>query len=333
MRSPRTQMGLFSKLFPAPAYLTLQPAGIDVSPKAIRAVRLKQETFGFVPDITYEKIFEEECALLESNEDLKKCEPLRAALQGMQKELELEFVSVSLPETKTYIFKTSVPHEALATLDDALVVKLQENVPLDPSEIVYDYTVLPATKGQSMIDVVVTAFPKGVIAAYTKLFKEFGMTVISFESESQSGARAIIRTGDTTPYLLLNFGYTQINLAIIERGQVHYTSSIPYSSEEITGDYNGQSAHALKTKINKLLVYWFTNKHNPEVDEKIANVLLTGPFSTADGLVDFLERSLRINVDVANVWQNCFDLNEHVPQMAHKESVRYGTAIGLALRN
>lgn len=314
-----------------PRFLTLDTAGIDISAKSVSAMKLLHKRGVSLPKQYKEILLEEVCELLETRDDLGRCEPLRQALQTLKQELTLTYVTVSLPEVKTYTFKTSVPRAAIPTIEDALTVKLQENVPLNPNELLYDFQLLPIRGSGHTVDVVVTVFPKNVIETYTALLQEVGLIPVAFESESQANARAVIAQDDMTPYLLMHMGYSKVSFAIIERGAVHYTSSMPYSSEEIVADFAAQPAQALKAKINTLLVYWFTNKHNPSTDEKISNTILTGPFATAPGLVAFLEQHLRINVDIANVWRNCFDVNEHIPELSRADSLRYSTAIGLAL--
>lgn len=332
MRHSRVHSRTLYSIAPPPQFLLMDTVGIDISPKSVCAMKLVPKKIGCVPVAYKEVLLTEECELLETVDDLHRCEPLRAALKQLKDELGMTYVKVSLPEMKTYIFKTSVPVEAVPTIEDALTVKLQENVPLDPNELLYDFQLLPQKKGMTAtVDVVVTVFPKSVIMAYTDLLREVGLIPVVFESESQATARAVVRYEDSTPYLIMHMGYTKINLSIVERGAVHYTSSIPYPSEEIVKDFTAQPAQALKAKINTLLVYWFTNKHNPEVDEKISNVLLAGPFATAPGLVAFLEQHLRINVDITNVWQNSFNINEFIPALSQDEALKFSTAIGLSL--
>lgn len=321
----------FLKLFPVPNFLSLDPVGIDISLRSVRAMRLKHSKKGFVPDQHKEIILKEQCELLEKKEDLQNCNELRIALRQLKKDLKLNFVTISLPELKTYIFKTTLPIEALQTIDDALAVKLQENIPLDPSEMIYDYVIADINKNKTNIEVVVTVLPKSVIETYTKLFHEEGLIPIAFESESQSVSRAVVADGDHTPYLIVNFGHAKISFAIVEHGVVYYTSSLPYSTDSILKDFSGQEAQILKTTLNKLLIYWFTNKHNPDSDEQITNAIMTGSFANEPGLATFLEQHLHVNVGVANVWKNCFDINEYVPEMDLKTALQYNTAIGLAL--
>jgi Tfp pilus assembly PilM family ATPase len=324
---------LFSKIFPVPKFLSLDPVGIDISLRSVRAIRLKNSKYGLIPDKYKEVILKDKCELLEKKEDLEHCDELRSALRELKKEMNLKYITLSLPELKTYIFNTTLPMEALNSIDDALIIKLQENIPLDPSEIVYDYTIASVNQNRSTMDVVVTALPKNIIEVYTKLFKEEGLIPLAFESESQSVARAVVGEDDKTPYLLVNFGHAKISFAIVQNSVVYYTSSLPYSTDLIINDFSSQEAQILKSTLNKLLIYWFTNKHNPDSDEKITNLIITGSYANAPGLSTFLEQHLHVNVGVANVWKNCFDINEYVPDLDMQTSLQYNTAIGLTLLN
>ncbi len=331
MRQKIKKQSLFFKFFPVPNFLSMDPVGIDISLRSIRAIRLKESKYGLIPDRFKEIVLKDKCELLEKKEDLQHCDELRVALRELKKELNLKYITLSLPELKTYIFNTTLPLEARATIDDALIIKLQENIPLEPSEIVYDYVVAKVNKNKGTMEIVVTALPKNIIEVYTKLFEEEGLIPVAFESESQSVARAVVAEGDATPYLIVNFGHAKISFAIVENGVVYYTSSLPYATDLVTKDFSGQEAQILKSTLNKLLIYWFTNRHNPDSEEKITNVIMTGSYADSPGLAVFLEQHLHVNVGAANVWKNCFDLDEFVPQMDGKTALQYNTAIGLTL--
>jgi Tfp pilus assembly PilM family ATPase len=333
MQHKPKRQNLFLKFFPVPNFLSMDPVGIDISLRSVRALRLKHSKYGLIPDKYKEVILKDKCELLERKEDLEQSEELRRALRELKKELNLKYVTLSLPELKTYIFTTTLPFEASSSIDDALIVKLQENIPLDLNEIVYDYVISKINKNKSTMELVVTVLPKNIIEIYTKLFKEEGLIPISFESESQSVARAVVGEGDKTPYLIVNFGHAKISFAIVEQGVVQYTSSLPYSTELILKDFSSAEAQTLKSTLNKLLIYWFTNKHTIDSEDKITNLIMTGSFAGAPGLAIFLEQHLHVSVGVANVWKNCFDINEYVPSMDLETALQYNTAIGLALMN
>ncbi len=331
MQQKIKKQSLFFKIFPVPKFLSLDPVGIDISLRSVRAIRFKHSKYGLIPDKFKEVFLKEKCELLENREDLSECGELRYALRDLKRSLNLKYVSFSMPELKTYIFNTSLPLEALKSIDDALIVKLQENIPLDPSEIIYDYTISRIDRNRSKIDVAVTALPKNIIEVYTELMKQEGLVPVAFESESESVARAVISEDDKTPYLIVNFGNAKISFAIVENGIVQYTSSLPFPTESVLKDFGSQEAQILKSTLNKLLIYWFTNKHNVGSDEKITNLIMTGSFADAPGLAVFLEQHLHVSVSVADVWKNCFDISEYVPEMDKKTALKYGTAIGLSL--
>jgi Tfp pilus assembly PilM family ATPase len=333
MQQNLKKQSLFSKIFPIPKFLSLDVVGVCISSRSIRAIRLKNSKYGLIPDQYKEVVLKENCDFLEKKEDLENCDDLRNSLRELRRELNLKYITLSLPEFKTYIFNTTLPLEALNSIDDALIIKLQENIPLEPSEIVYDYSVASINQNRSTMDVVVTALPKNIIEVYTKLFKEEGLIPVAFESESQSVARALVEENDKTPYLIVNFEQSKISFAIVQNSIVYYTSSLPYSTDLIINDFSSQEAQILKSTLNKLLIYWFTNKHNPDSDEKITNLIITGSYANTPGLSTFLEQHLHVNVGVANVWRNCFDINEYVPELDMQTSLQYNTAIGLTLLN
>lgn len=332
-RYQETKPRLFSKYFPVPQYLTLNPVGIDISSKSVRIVKLRKTNDGFIPLLYDEVKFENACNLLEDEKDLNHCDELRDALKILKKKYNFEFAAISLPEMKTYIFKTKIPKEAISTINETIKFRLEENVPLDPHDVVFDYEIPDngAEVHDNHIDVVVTVLPKGVIRTYTALFKQVGITPISFESESHSIARAVVSEEDKNPYLIINLDGGKVNISVVEENVVHYTSSVPVDSKNVVADFNGQEAQILKEQINKLLVYWFTNKQDVYDQERIENAILTGEGALSPGLVDFLEKHLKLSVQVANVWQNCFSLDKYIPTISHAKSLDYAVSIGSAL--
>jgi len=329
----QTRINTLSRLFPPPHYLTFAPVAIDFSVDAIRVLKLRKEKIGLIPEFYREYKLNQPCGILGSEQDLNRCEEVRSILISLKKESNLKFVNVSLPESKTYIFKTSIPRESISTAEETVSFKIEENVPLAPQDVVFDYQIIDHKRSSDTVDVVVSTLPKTVIGAYTALFKQAGLIPLSYESESQSLARAIIPEDDCSSYLILNMTEEQIGVAIVESNAVQYTSSIPVSSKSVVDDFGGAEAEALKQQVNKLLIYWFTNKEENHQREKIETVVLTGPYASTPGLIDYLEKHLAIRAQLANVWENCFDLNDYVPNMNMSDSLSFGIVIGMALQN
>lgn len=333
MKSLEKAHSICHTLFPLPRYLTLHPVAIDISREAVRVIHLSREKGRIVPDLYKEVVLKKRCEVLEDDRDEDACDELRSVLKDLRKEFHLKYILASVPESKTYVFKAELPREALPTIEDSLGFKIEENVPLDPSDVIFDYKVLPFSDAAENVEVVVATVPKKVIDIYTKLFTDAGLVPLSFEPDSHALARSIIPKNDPSPFLILSMKSENISMSIVEHNVVHYTSSFPVKSDEVTKDFNGPSADSMKEQINKLLIYWFTNQNTSDMNEKIQTVVLTGPYAMFPGLSTFLERRLKVNVRVANVWTNCFDLNEYIPMISRKKSLDYGTAIGLSLED
>ena len=89
---------------------------------------------------------------------------------------------------------------------------------------------------------------------------------------------------------------------------------------------------ALKDELNKLSVYWSTHKDQAgEQERKITKIVLCGRDAGLSGFADYLSLSLQSRVEVANVWQNAFSLDEYIPPLPFDESLDYAAAVGLAL--
>ncbi|MCB9806046.1 pilus assembly protein PilM [Candidatus Nomurabacteria bacterium] len=326
---------LLQKFFPVPKYLTLDPFALEISPKAVRMMQMTHTKNGYTPVVYDEIILTESCSLLESEKDLSSCDELQEALVKLRDKYKMRFVNVSIPELKTYIFKITLPKEAAINIRHAIKFKLEDNVPLSPEDVIFHYYVMNQnTRGVSDdFEVTVAALPKGVIETYTELLHSLNLFPITFESESHALARSVIDRNDHDSYLLIHLGATKINLSIVEKNIVQYASSVPVGGGQVVADLTSNEAQILKEQINKLLIYWFTNEHDPSQNEKIELAIVTGEVGNSIDLVNFLERHLRLSVQVADVWRNCFSLDKYIPEISKVDSLRYGIAIGLALIN
>ena len=126
-----------------------------------------------------------------------------------------------------------------------------------------------------------------------------------------------------------------------------------FSREENNKDASSaliETANILVEEIKKVFVYWNSinnfnnikgNSLNPinvvETSDAEASligvkkVLIAGREAGIIGFRDFLAISLKIPVEIANVWINILSLEDDVPEISMKESLSYGTAFGLAL--
>lgn len=108
---------------------------------------------------------------------------------------------------------------------------------------------------------------------------------------------------------------------------------------------------ALRDEINRHYIYWHTHEieghrheghddpdshegavHIATGDSRIEKIYLVGGNANIRGLAEYLSISMQADVVVPSVWRNAFSLDRHIPPIDARNSLRYATAIGLALR-
>ena len=92
---------------------------------------------------------------------------------------------------------------------------------------------------------------------------------------------------------------------------------------------------ALRQEIDKYIAYWQT--HYGHIHEKgqkmdIKEIILCGGDANLAGLTEYLTLTLKIPVKLANVWLNVFSFEEYVPEIEFNKSLKFATAVGLALK-
>ena len=318
--------------FPTPEYLSLNPSGIDITSEAVYFMRLKKTKQGIVPD-KFEKVSFNKTIDINDTLTAEDREIVVKALTQVKNKYSLEYVFASLPEQKTYIFSTVLPREAVSDIPSFIRYQIEENVPLPATEVNFYYFITGEVNRKGDIGVVVSVFPKQVINIYTDIFSDANLFPISFFAESRALFYSLVREGDKTPYLLVRLLPNRAAISVLENGIVQYTTDIQVNTDNILNSLQGPEATSLKEALNKVLIYWFTSKKDLTEHKKIENVLLVGHNSDSPEMIDFLERSLKINVDTGNVWVNCFDVKKVVPEINQKIALDYAVVIGLAIRS
>ena len=322
---------VLNEAFPTPEYLTLNPSGIDIASDDVYFMKLKKTKNGLLPD-KYEKIpFNKNIDINETLTTEDRDTVVKALIQ-LKNKYNLEYIFASLPEQKTYIFSTLLPKEATKDIPSYIRYQIEENVPMAANDVNFYYFTTGELNKKGDIGVVVSVFPKQVTDLYTSIFSDAELSPISFLAESRALFHSLVKEGDRTPYLLVRLLPNRVSVSVLENCIVQYTTDVQVSADNILKSLQGTEAIALKEALNKVLIYWFTSKKDLTEHKKIENVLIAGNGADNSEIIDFLERSLKINVDTGNVWTNCFDLKKHVPEIDQKTSLDYAVVIGLAIR-
>ncbi len=350
----------FYKFFPPPRFLQMPAIGLDISDTSVRFVELVESRNGLRIGRYGEWVIP--AGVIDSGE-IKKPLELRSIFVDFKKKFGLDFVAVSLPEEKAYLFNQHLPAMKRNEIRGALELTLEEHVPIKVSEAIFDYEILEETDTLTRVGVSVLAQP--LVDGYIESFSGTGIVPITFEIEAQSIARSVVPFGDNQAYMIVDFGKTRTGIAVVAGGTVKFTATIPIGGGTLTdaisknlhipyeeaermkrekgvlggvGDEDFSLAimstiSILRDEIARHHSYW--GVHEDEYGKArpaIKKIYLCGGDSNLSGFIDYLASGLPVAVGLANVMVNVNSLEQYVPEISFNDSLRYATAIGLALR-
>ncbi len=351
------------RYFPTPRYIGMPHVGFDISTNAIRFVELTKSAkglrlgrFGTVELKTPITVDDH----LADNQEIIRI------LRTVQAENRFNFVEVSIPEEKAYLFTTEIPSGDPEAARNHIEFHLEENVPIALADAVFDFHIIKREVRKGIDFASVSVVPRNVIEDRIKLFEKCSMTPVSFLIENQAVSRTIIDLGDPSTYLVVNIGKDKTVLSIVNDQAVQFTSTVNIGGDDfanaIAKEYSISKndaekmiqdkgfvrteenntffmslinvASALRDEIQRLYMYWLSHvdKNNKgEAAAQAFKVLLAGRDSSIIGFREYMALSLKVPVEVGNVWVNVLSFDDEIPPIEQLDSLNYATAIGLAL--
>jgi len=349
---------LYSQYFPTPSYLAMSSCSFDISDKTVKYGELKSTPEGLRLG-RYGQV-KMPIGIVVSGK-IEEPEKLIQILKDIAKRLNLRFARVSLPEEQMYLFTLSIPKmNSDGDIRQAILFQIEEHIPLKAEDTVFDYDIVK--DGNDNITVEVVAIARGTIESYLYVFKEAGLTPIAFELEAQAIARSVIPNLDKNPVMIVDFGESRTGVSIAHSGRVLFTTTLDIGgviltnmisknfsltfdeAEKLKHTYDNNDKiradevfpvilgglSVLRDELNKHYIYWKTHSDDGE-HKSVDRLIICGGGANLPGVADYLEASMKIKIDLANVWVNILDITEVVPKMSHQESLNYATVLGLAL--
>ena len=313
------------QFFPTPKFLNIPCAGVSISDSFVRMIQFENDSGGKLKIKKYAEKSLPIGAIVAGR--LNNREEIIHTLESLRKETGIENIRVSIPEEKAYLFETTIPLVQSKDIRDTIEFKIEENVPLPTSDVLFDYVLLQDTKITDHLDVVVSALPSKFVDIYMDLIHSAGLKVYSMEVESQTIARSLLSKDQNGAYVILHFGAQKASIYIVYNRVVRFTSTT-YLSEGWENDLSD-----IVSDTQKVINYWQTNKnYNNEnkTNNSIAKILVCGD-GFSESICSQLSSFLKIEVVLSDVWRNAFDIKEVVPKISFMDSLRYASAVGLAL--
>lgn len=345
---------------PVPSYLAHPSVGIDISTSGIKIARLAEHTNGLVlADYA-------ELALPTGTVVGGEMRDPTAVIEGLKKlakEHHIKAANIALPESRGYLFEAEVPD---GTLDEAMVAverRLDEYVPLPAAEVAFAISRLPKREGLPT-HAVGAGYSHRVVADTLGALDDAGIAVDAIESETFALPRALLKPGDDETALIIDIGKTTTKLLVATARLPRYVTTLDIgghaltlavekhfgvSEEEakrvkaergiVSGEGNEEylatmlsTVSVIRDEIAKRLEYW---QSRPEAAGKdpVTRAILVGGNATVLGLPEYLESALKVPVELGDVFANFASRDDWLPPLEYTESLAYGSAIGLALRN
>ncbi|TSC69153.1 MAG: type IV pilus assembly protein PilM [Parcubacteria group bacterium Gr01-1014_70] len=350
----------FFDFFPPPQFLSMLAVGVDLSDESIKFFELPSVSNDGKTGRFGEENIPSGAIIGGLIQNMAVVEKI---ISGFQKKYNLSFVRVACPEKKSYLLELSFPLQSSQALRAAVESQFEEWVPMKREEVIFDFDVVAVSEKEKLVRVQISAVSKELARSYEMVFKNAGLTPIAFETESQALARAVVPKDESKTALIVDIGKKETTFAIVCNGFARFTSSLDIGGETLTHALSGSLArsfakaeevkHAygvlpslqnketaevilkhLKPIEEKMREYISYEKDGFSSDSKkmpIECIVMCGGGSNIHGLTEYFSGELMVPVALANPWANIVSFDECIPDMTFDESLRYGTAMGLAM--
>ncbi len=345
--------------FAPPQYLSLPTAGIDISTSGIKVAVVKERMHG-LELASYAEFSLPQGTVVGG--EIRDPKAVGEGLRTLAEKHHITLANIALPEARGYLFEADVPAGSREEQRVAVERRLDEYVPLPASEVVFD--VASVGKSENGLRVVGTGYARRVVEETLSVVEDARIQVRAAESETFALPRALLPHNDMETVLLIDIGKTTTKLLVVTRRLPRYVTTLDIGGHALTlavvkhfgvseeeakkvkaergiapGAGNEEYLSAMlstvsviRDEIAKRFEYWQTHSGTHDAGEQITRAVLVGGNATVLGLPEYLEAALKVPVTLGDVFVNFAPRASWLPPLEYTESLAYGTAIGLALR-
>ena len=276
------------RMINTPSYLTLTDSGLSITDSSIKFVRLRQPFFrGRLEFAECEEIELPE-GVIQSGfiQDEGK---LTSILKDISSRHSLQFVNITLPEERAYLFSANIDKVPEDSLRDAVAFIIEENAPVTLANSIFDFNVM-GEGSDSTLRVTVSVISMKVLDFYLQVLDHVGLIPASFDLESQAIARAIIPKGNKSVELAIDLGKSKYGFYIIENGIVQFTTTLSHDN-------------SFRSELEKIFGYWEAHSSG----RKIEQAFICGDRAYEKELVEELKGLCPVPITLANPWANVWE--------------------------
>ncbi len=281
------------------------------------------------------------------------------------KKINTRKIICSLPESNIFLRVINIPKIEKSEADQAIKWEMEANIPLPIEEVYLDWQFLEndSENSRNKQSVLTVAVSKKVVDDFMETLELSGLEVYDLEIESIASARSLVSSTEKKENisLIVDIGGKKTSFIMVEGNVPCFTSSIPFSSENINDaiskkmNINEREAEEVKiafgienfnkdnpifnsikyllenlvTEIEKTIDFYVVMSKTPK---EIKNIILCGGGSNLKGLVDYLSQRIGKEVFLGNPLVNLNLEKEELDKINKKSSIGYATVIGLAIK-
>jgi Tfp pilus assembly PilM family ATPase len=259
-------------------------------------------------------------------QDYKK---LAEVLKRFKQKHKISRAYFSVPEEQFQPFRLTIPKVNTRGAHETIELIIRDYVSLEGKDFKFDHKVIRQDGNSYEIEIsAIHTLPK---AGFPEAISESGFLAADFESEAEALRRALVHRHDEENYMIVYFGGSKTTIAVAGGTRVRYKASFALAGKVLGRMIESGNLALIRDEIDKHYVAWqsFIGKHRHAAIKKI---ILCGEPEKLGEAAEYLEKNLRLQIELGNAWVNVLSLEEEVPEMTHGESLRYAAALGLALK-
>lgn len=324
------------KYIPVPKTIAFEHVGVDIGIDHIRFICIKRQGGKLhISDFGTEKL----PVSITLDQPMCSQKEVLEVLKKIQKEHNIKYVEVSLPEDKIYLYMAEIEDTTETSIRSQIESKIEENVPIQVDDAIFDYTKVTSIANTNKALYSVTVTSKKDVEDYIDLFNRADMEIVSFLIQNQALTKTFVKPDDVGSYCIVAVEKHSVVVSIVSFGIVIYTATI---NRSVFRDENGtlvletpELLSDVVSDINRIMTFWLayvdkTKKYN---FQKIQTIILTSTHTDIlqSDFANNISNQLRIPTIIPDVWENVFDVKQTLPKITKTDSYQYAVAVGLGL--
>lgn len=332
--------------------------GLDIGSYRLKAVQLARQgdkyglvALGSAPSVGKGLLSEAESDLTALAEAIKKLH--------LDTKIATKNVVTALPQDEVFTRVITFPKISEEELSSALRWEAEQYIPIPLAEVTLAHQVVGALRKEKkeMMEVLLVAAPTRLVHKLAKVLDTAGLNPVSIETEILALARSLA-TSESDTTLLIDLGARATDLAIIEKGDVIFTRSIPTAGEALTravvsslglsleqaeaykkaygvdsSKLEGKVSRAIEPILGVIVGEMEKAIHfcRSERGKIIGRALLVGGTAGLPEAVSLLAQKLNIEVQLGRPFLNVAE-DGLLSKLPENELPHYAVAVGLAMK-